>query len=70
VRDLFDPSILPDKDLGLKLLNLANETAASSRGAIVNTFEALEAHELAAVRDELAADNVRIYGFDPIKIFK
>lgn len=63
VRDLFDPSILPDKDLGLKLLNLANETAASSRGAIVNTFEALEAHELAAVRDELAADHKGIPTF-------
>jgi hypothetical protein len=56
VRDLFDPSILPNKEIGLKLLNLASETAANSCGAIINTFQALESHELAAVRDELLAD--------------
>jgi hypothetical protein len=55
---LFEPSILPSKEIGLKLLNLANETATNSCGAIINTFQALESHELAAVRDELLADKV------------
>ncbi|RCV10206.1 hypothetical protein SETIT_2G093800v2 [Setaria italica] len=46
VRDLFDPSKLPNKEIGLKLLNLAaTETTARSYGAIINTFEALEAHD-------------------------
>nr|CAB3452456.1 unnamed protein product [Digitaria exilis] len=47
VRDLFDPSKLPNKEIGQKILNLATETTTNSSGAILNTFEALEPHELA-----------------------
>ena len=47
VSDLFDPSKLPSKEIGQKILDLATETTTSSSGAILNTSEALEPHELA-----------------------
>ena len=34
VRDLFDPSKLPNEEIGQKILNLATETTANSSGAI------------------------------------
>ncbi|CAL5089586.1 unnamed protein product [Urochloa decumbens] len=66
VRDLFDPSKLPSKEIGLKLLNLANETTARSSGAIINTFEALEAQELETVRGELAEKGIPIFPIGPL----
>ncbi|GJN25028.1 hypothetical protein PR202_gb12810 [Eleusine coracana subsp. coracana] len=53
VRDLFDPSKLPNKEIGQKILNLATETTTNSSGAIINTFEDLESHELEMIRFEL-----------------
>ncbi|KAL6897254.1 hypothetical protein ACP4OV_006950 [Aristida adscensionis] len=53
VRDLFDPSKLPSKEIGPKILKLATETTTNSMGAILNTFDALEAYELGMIRDEL-----------------
>ncbi|OEL21390.1 UDP-glycosyltransferase 76C2 [Dichanthelium oligosanthes] len=66
VRDLLDPSKLPNKDFWLKLLNLANETTSRSSGAIINTFEALEAHELEMIRDELADKRIPIFAIGPL----
>ncbi|KAF8690545.1 hypothetical protein HU200_040907 [Digitaria exilis] len=66
VRDLFDPSKLPNKEIGLKLLNLASETTASSSGAIFNTFGALEAQELEIIRNELAAKRIPIFAIGPL----
>ncbi|CAN6180396.1 unnamed protein product [Urochloa humidicola] len=66
VRDLFDPSKLPNKQIGLKLLNLANETTARSSGAIINTFEALEAQELETIRGELAEKGIPIFPIGPL----
>ncbi|TVU39930.1 hypothetical protein EJB05_13374, partial [Eragrostis curvula] len=53
VRDLFDPSKLPNKEIGQKILDLATQTTTNSSGAIINTFEALEAHELEMIGHEL-----------------
>ena len=53
VRDLFDPSKLPNKEIGQKILNLAVEATTKSSGAIFNTFEALEPDELEMIRDQL-----------------
>ena len=53
VRDLFDPSKLPSKEIGQKILNLAIETTTNSSSAIFNTFEALEPDELEMIRDQL-----------------
>ena len=46
VSDLFDPSKLPSKEIGQKILDLATEITTSSSGAILNISEALEPHEL------------------------
>jgi hypothetical protein len=62
VRDLFDPSkLFPSKELGLKLLNLTNETTARSSGAIINSFQALEPHEAEVIRSELAYRGIPIF---------
>lgn len=66
VRDLFDPSKLPNKEILMKILNLANETTASSSGAIINTFEALEPHELKMIRDELADKGIPVFAIGPL----
>ncbi|CAN6203493.1 unnamed protein product [Urochloa humidicola] len=66
VRDLFDPSKLPDKEIGLKLLNLAAETTSRSSGAIINTFEALEAQELETIRGKLAEKGIPIFTIGPL----
>ena len=66
VRDLFDPSKLPNKEILMKILNLANETTASSSGAIINTFEALEPHELKMIQDELADKGIPVFAIGPL----
>ncbi|KAM3036604.1 hypothetical protein ACUV84_030340 [Puccinellia chinampoensis] len=66
VSDLFDPSKLPNKEMAIKLLDLAVETTTNSSGIIINTFEALEAAELEALRDELAADGIRVFDIGPL----
>ena len=38
VSDLFDPSKLPNKKIGQRILNLATETTTNSSSAILNTF--------------------------------
>ncbi|XP_062186876.1 UDP-glycosyltransferase 76C2-like isoform X2 [Phragmites australis] len=65
VRDLFDPSKLPNKEIGQKILNLATETTTNSSGAILNTFEALEARELEMIQDELA-DRIPAFAVGPL----
>ncbi|RLN35945.1 cytokinin-N-glucosyltransferase 1 [Panicum miliaceum] len=66
VRDLFDPSKLPNKEIGQKILNLATETTTNSSGAILSTFEALEPHELGMIRDELAPKGVPPFAVGPL----
>jgi hypothetical protein len=66
VRDLFDPSKLPNEEIGKKILNLATETTANSSGAIFNTFEALESHELEMIRDELAHNGIPPFAVGPL----
>ncbi|KAG2567175.1 UDP-glycosyltransferase 76C5-like [Panicum virgatum] len=38
VSDLFNPSKLPNKKIGQRILNLATETTTNSSSAILNTF--------------------------------
>ncbi|CAL5076274.1 unnamed protein product [Urochloa decumbens] len=66
VRDLFDPSKLPNKEIGQKILNLATETTTNSSGAILNTFEDLEPHELRMIRDELAPKGIPPFAIGPL----
>jgi hypothetical protein len=66
VRDLFDPSKLPSKEIGQKILNLATETTTNSNGAILNTFEALEPDELRMIRDELAPKGIPPFAVGPL----
>jgi UDP:flavonoid glycosyltransferase YjiC (YdhE family) len=65
VRDLFDPSQLPNKEVVLMLLNLTKTTENSS-GAIINTFEALEPHELKMIQDDLADKGIPIFAIGPL----
>ncbi|KAL6594981.1 hypothetical protein ACP70R_048084 [Stipagrostis hirtigluma subsp. patula] len=53
VRDLFDPSKLPNQESVQKMMDLGIQTTRNSSGVIINTFEALEAHELERVGEEL-----------------
>ncbi|KAL6897256.1 hypothetical protein ACP4OV_006952 [Aristida adscensionis] len=53
VRDLFDPSKLPNKESVQKMMDIGIQSTANSSGVIINTFEALEAHELEMIREEL-----------------
>ncbi|CAL5066271.1 unnamed protein product [Urochloa decumbens] len=66
VRDLFDPSKLPNKEIGQRILNLATETTTNSSGAILNTFEDLEPHELRMIRDELAPKGIPPFAIGPL----
>ncbi|CAN6209761.1 unnamed protein product [Urochloa humidicola] len=66
VRDLFDPSKLPNKEIGQKILSLATETTTNSSGAILNTFEALEPYELGMIRDELAPKGIPPFAVGPL----
>ncbi|RCV10200.1 hypothetical protein SETIT_2G093300v2 [Setaria italica] len=66
VRDLFDPSKLPIKEIGQKILNLATETTTNSNGAILNTFEALEPHELGMIGDDLAPKGIPPFAVGPL----
>nr|CAB3456161.1 unnamed protein product [Digitaria exilis] len=66
VRDLFDPSKLPNKAIGQKILNLATETTTNSSGAILNTFEDLEPDELTAIRDELGHKGIPPFAVGPL----
>ncbi|CAN6213619.1 unnamed protein product [Urochloa humidicola] len=61
VRDLFDPSKLPNKEIGQKILNLATQTTTNSSGAILNTFEDLEPYELRMIQDELAPKGPQLH---------
>jgi len=38
VSDLFDPSKLPNKEIGQRILILTTETTKNSSSAILNTF--------------------------------
>ncbi|GJN09829.1 hypothetical protein PR202_ga27874 [Eleusine coracana subsp. coracana] len=66
VRDLFDPSKLPNKEIGQKILNLATETTTNSSGAIINTFEDLESHELEMIRFELGSNGIPAFAVGPL----
>ncbi|CAN6180429.1 unnamed protein product [Urochloa humidicola] len=66
VRDLFDPSKLPNKEIGQKILNLATKTTTNSSGAILNTFEDLEPYELRMIRDELAPKGIPPFAVGPL----
>ncbi|XP_066389589.1 UDP-glycosyltransferase 76C2-like [Miscanthus floridulus] len=66
VRDLFDPSKLPNKEIVHKILSRATEITTNSSGAILNTFEALESHELAMIRDELAHKGIPPFAVGPL----
>ena len=66
VSDLFDPSKLPSKEIGQKILDLATETTTSSSGAILNTSKALEPHELKMIRDELAPKGIPPFAVGPL----
>ncbi|CAN6180414.1 unnamed protein product [Urochloa humidicola] len=66
VRDLFDPSKLPNKEIGQKILNLATQTTTNSSGAILNTFEDLEPYELGMIRDELAPKGIPPFAVGPL----
>ncbi|CAL5089554.1 unnamed protein product [Urochloa decumbens] len=66
VRHLFDPSKLPNKEIGQMILNLATETTTNSSGAILNTFEDLEPHELRMIREELAPKGIPPFAVGPL----
>ncbi|TVU39889.1 hypothetical protein EJB05_13333, partial [Eragrostis curvula] len=66
VRDLFDPSKLPNKEIGQKILGLATQTTTNSSGAIINTFEALEAHELEMIGHELQTIGIPAFAVGPL----
>ncbi|KAJ1288705.1 hypothetical protein BS78_02G108700 [Paspalum vaginatum] len=66
VSDLFDPSKLPNKEIGQKILDLATETTTNSSAAILNTFEALEPHELETIRDELVPRGIPAFAVGPL----
>ncbi|KAL6595457.1 hypothetical protein ACP70R_047797 [Stipagrostis hirtigluma subsp. patula] len=52
VRDLWDPSKLPNKESVQKTMDMWIQTKKNS-GDIINTFEALEGRELETIQDEL-----------------
>ena len=56
----------PTKKFGQKILNLAIETTTNSSGAIFNTFEALEPHELEMIRDELVHNGIPPFAVGPL----
>lgn len=66
VRDLFDPSKLPNKEIGQKILNLTTETTPNSSGAIINTFEDLEIPELEMIRIELGSNGIPLFAVGPL----
>ncbi|WVZ62528.1 hypothetical protein U9M48_012267 [Paspalum notatum var. saurae] len=66
VSDLFDPSKLPSKEMGQRILDLATGTTTNSSGAILNTFEALEPQELETIRDELAPRGIPAFAVGPL----
>jgi hypothetical protein len=66
VRDLFDPSIFPNKEFGQKILNLVTETTTNSYGAIINTFDALETHELEMIQVELKNIGIPTFAVGPL----
>ncbi|CAL5089227.1 unnamed protein product [Urochloa decumbens] len=65
VRDLFDPSELPNQETVQKTMNLWNQTKMNS-GTIINTFEALEGHELEMIRGELATNGIAVFAIGPL----
>lgn len=66
VRDLFDPSKLPNKEIVQKILDRATESTTNSSGAILNTFEDLESRELEMIRDELADRGIPPFAVGPL----
>lgn len=65
VKDLFDPSKLPNQAIVQKIFTLWNQTKINS-GIIINTFDALEAHELHIIRDELTISGVAPFVVGPL----
>jgi hypothetical protein len=66
VRDLFDPSKLPNKEIVHKILSRATETTTNSSGAILNTSEALESHELQIIHDKFAHKGIPPFAIGPL----
>lgn len=66
VSDLFDPSKHFNQEMAYKILNLATETTTNSSSIVINTFEAIEAPELEAIRDELAIDGIGVFTIGPL----
>ncbi|CAN6165514.1 unnamed protein product [Urochloa humidicola] len=65
VRDLFDPSELPNQEVVQKTMNLWNQTKMNS-GTIINTFEALEGHELEMIKGELTTNGIPVFAIGPL----
>ncbi|KAF8768525.1 hypothetical protein HU200_007535 [Digitaria exilis] len=65
VRDLFDPSKLPNQENVQKIMNLWNQTKMNS-GTIINTFEDLEGPELEMIRGEVTDNGTLVFNIGPL----
>lgn len=68
VSDLFDPSKHPDQESANKILDGNFRTTSNSAGVVINTFEALETPELAALRAELGSTgtSTKVFAIGPL----
>ncbi|KAF8768527.1 hypothetical protein HU200_007537 [Digitaria exilis] len=65
VRDLFDPSELPNQENVQKIMNLWNQTKMNS-ATIINTFEDLEGPELEMIWGEVTDNGTLVFNIGPL----